>query len=171
MILQIQYCVDGTGDVMWRHVVFIWIILNMVFTSGLHFSSIPIAKFTKICMISGRSTNLHPSDNINSPQCCRCNNAGIKTTRRRKIIGKEEVMYFTHYSLQKKKAYSIELNKASLLVKPSILSCDLSNQKILLMWRHTRFSAHVLARADKLGLPHEKALIKISLCTCVIFTL
>ena len=143
----------------------------MVFTSGLHFSSIPIAKFTKICMISGRSTNLHPSDNINSPQCCRCNNAGIKTTRRRKIIGKEEVMYFTHYSLQKKKAYSIELNKASLLVKPSILSCDLSNQKILLMWRHTHFSAHVLARADKLGLPHEKALIKISLCTCVIFTL
>ena len=104
MILQIQYCVDGTGDVMWRHVVFIWIISNMVFTSGLHFSSIPIAKFTKICIICGRSTSLHLSDNRNSPQCCRCNNVGIKTTRRRKIIGEEEVMYFTHYSLQKKKS-------------------------------------------------------------------
>ena len=84
-----------------------------------YFSS---GRFTKICIICGKSTNLHPDDKINFPKCHRCNNARIKITRRRKILvedlgrKKKEVMYFICYR-RKKCVYSIALNIVSLLTK------------------------------------------------------
>ena len=46
-----------------------------------------IGKLTKICTFTGRSTNLHPDNNINFPYCRRCNNVRIKITKKRKILG------------------------------------------------------------------------------------
>ena len=69
-----------------------------------YFSS---GKFTKACIICGKSTNLHRDDKVNFPQCCRCNNARIKITGRRKILGEDlggkkgKVMYFTLYKRKK----------------------------------------------------------------------
>lgn len=69
-----------------------------------YFSS---GKFTKVYIICGKSTNLHPDGKINFPQCCRYNNARIKITRRRKILGEDlggkKRKSDVFYSLQKKK--------------------------------------------------------------------
>ena len=106
-----------------------------------YFSS---GKFTKVYIICGKSTNLHPDGKINFPQCCRYNNARIKITRRRKILGEDlggkKGKSDVFYSLQKKKAYNIVLN--SLFINKTLHTFMWSFQsKILCMWCHTRFLA------------------------------
>ena len=107
---------------------------NLSCTSNIETPHLFIGKFTKICIICGKSTNVHPDDKINFPQCRRCNNPRIKITRRRKNLGedlgggkKEKLMYFTLYKFTIEKSVQHCIKHISLLIKPSTLSCDLSN--------------------------------------------
>ena len=78
-----------------------------------YFSS---GKFTKICIICGKSTNL--------PKCHWCNNARIKITRRSKILvedlGRKKRRSDVFYLLQKIKVYIQHCIKHSLFINKKL---------------------------------------------------